>query len=82
MKTTITAKNMVVTPGITNRITKKTATMEEKMAEIRLINRAKWQLIADTGMTEEQAHRYIEKQAMDRCITRRRVAQELLNEYQ
>ena len=28
MKTTITAKNMVVTPGITNRITKKTATME------------------------------------------------------
>ena len=27
MKTSITAKNMVVTPGITNRITKKTATM-------------------------------------------------------
>ncbi len=29
MKTTITAKNMVVTPGITNRIMKKTATMEK-----------------------------------------------------
>ena len=29
MKTNITAKNMVVTPGITNRITKKTATMEK-----------------------------------------------------
>ncbi len=28
MKTTITAKNMIVTPGITNRITKKTSTME------------------------------------------------------
>lgn len=28
MKTVITAKNMVVTPGITNRIMKKTATME------------------------------------------------------
>ena len=28
MRTTITAKNMIVTPGITNRITKKTATME------------------------------------------------------
>ena len=27
MKTTITAKGMVVTPGITNRILKKTATM-------------------------------------------------------
>ena len=29
MKTNITAKNMIVTPGITNRITKKTATMEK-----------------------------------------------------
>ena len=28
MKTNITAKNMVVTPGISNRIFKKTATME------------------------------------------------------
>lgn len=28
MKTTITAKNMIITPGITNRITKKTFTME------------------------------------------------------
>lgn len=28
MKTTITAKDMVITPGITNRITRKTATME------------------------------------------------------
>ena len=28
MKTTITAKNMVISPGITNRIMKKTATME------------------------------------------------------
>ena len=27
MKTTITAKNMVVTPGITNRVLKKTQTM-------------------------------------------------------
>ena len=29
MKTNITAQNMIVTPGITNRITKKTATMEK-----------------------------------------------------
>ena len=28
MKTNITAKNMVITPGISNRIFKKTATME------------------------------------------------------
>lgn len=61
---------------------KKTATMAERMEEIRLINRAKWQLIADTGMTEEQAHRYIEKQAMDRCLSKRIIADEILKEYQ
>ena len=58
----------------------KTATIEEKMAEIRLVNRAKWQLIDKRGMTEQEAHRYIEKQAMDRCVTRRAVAEEILAE--
>lgn len=45
------------------RMEQKTATIEEKMAEIRLVNRAKWQLIDQRGMTEQDAHRYIEKQA-------------------
>lgn len=58
---------------------KKTLTLEEKMAEIRLVNRAKWLLIERDGMDEPTAHRYIEKQAMDRCITRRAVAEELLS---
>ena len=60
------------------RMEQKTATIEEKMAEIRLVNRAKWQLIDKRGMTEQEAHRYIEKQAMDRCVTRRAVAEEIL----
>ncbi|MFR7636585.1 MAG: ANTAR domain-containing response regulator [Lachnospiraceae bacterium] len=58
----------------------KTATIEERMAEIRLVNRAKWALIDKQGMTEQEAHRYIEKQAMDRCVTRRSVAEEILAE--
>ena len=45
------------------------------MAEIRLVNRAKWVLIEQLRMTEQEAHRYIEKQAMDRCVTRRAVAE-------
>lgn len=58
---------------------RKTLTLEEKMAEIRLVNRAKWVLIEARGMDEPAAHRYIEKQAMDRCVTRRVVAQEILD---
>ena len=57
---------------------KKSVSLEDKMQEIRLVNKAKWLLISEKGMTEESAHRYIEKLAMDRCITKRAVAQEII----
>ncbi len=60
---------------------KKTLSFEEKMNEIRLVNRAKWLLISELKMTESDAHRYIEKQAMDRCIPKRRVAEEIIKTY-
>lgn len=60
---------------------KKTLTLEEKMSEIRIINRAKWALIEACKMTESDAHRYIEKQAMDRCVTRREIAEGILQTY-
>lgn len=64
------------------RSEKKTLSMEEKMEEIRTVNRAKWLLIRELKMGEPEAHRYIEKQAMDRCITKRKVAEEILKTYQ
>jgi len=60
---------------------KKTLSIEEKMNEIRLVNRAKWLLISELKMTEPNAHRYIEKQAMDRCIPRTKVAEEIIKTY-
>ena len=32
-------------------------------------------------MTEAAAHRMIEKQAMDRCVTRREIAKEIIRTY-
>ena len=64
------------------KMEQKTASIEEKMAEIRLVNRAKWLLIDREGMTEQDAHRFIEKQAMDRCVTRRAVADQIIARYQ
>lgn len=61
---------------------KKADSIEAKMKEIRVINRAKWLLIENLNMTESQAHRYIEKQAMDRCIPKMTVAEEILKTYQ
>ena len=60
---------------------KKAVTLQEKMGEIRLVNRAKWLLIEELKMTEQEAHRYIEKQAMDRCVTKRVVAEQILSTY-
>ena len=60
---------------------KKTLSIEEKMNEIRLVNRAKWLLISELKMTEPDAHRYIEKQAMDRCLPRRQIAEEIIKTY-
>ncbi len=63
------------------RLEKKTSSIEEKMEEIRLVNRAKWVLIEQLKMTEADAHRHIEKQAMDRCISRRDIALGIIKTY-
>ena len=63
------------------RTERKTLSIEEKMEEIRIVNRAKWLLISEIKMDEPQAHRYIEKQAMDRCISKRDVAEEIIKTY-
>ena len=59
----------------------KQATVEEKIKEIRLVNRAKWLLIECLNMTEAEAHRYIEKQAMDLRISRREAAENIIKTY-
>jgi len=63
------------------KTTKKAFTIEEKMNEIRMVNRAKWLLISEVKMDEPAAHRYIEKQAMDRCVSKREVAEEIIKTY-
>ena len=64
------------------RMEAKQATVEDKIQEIRLVNKAKWALIQCLGMTEEAAHRHIEKQAMDERISRREAAMRVLSVYQ
>ena len=56
--------------------------LHQKIQEIRLVDRAKCTLIQDLHMTEQDAHRYIEKQAMDLRMTRREIAEEILKTYE
>ncbi|HBB19398.1 MAG: ANTAR domain-containing protein [Ruminococcus sp.] len=53
-----------------------------KIDEMRLINRAKSTLMQYLKFTEPQAHRYIEKQAMNTRQTRREVAMRILATYE
>lgn len=46
--------------------------------EVRLINRAKTALMEKRGLTEAEAHRFILKTAMDRCIKKTAVAEQIL----
>lgn len=56
--------------------------LKQQMQEINLINRAKLVLMQVLKLSEPQAHRYIEKQAMDLRITKREVAEGVLNTYE
>ena len=58
------------------------AKLQLKIDEIKLINRAKCALMQYLKLTEPQAHRYIEKQAMDTRQTKKEVAQSILLRYQ
>ena len=60
---------------------KKTLSLEEKMEEIRLVNHAKWLLISTLSMTEADAHHHIEKQAMNRGMSKREIAEEIIGMY-
>lgn len=52
-----------------------------KIEDIRIVSRAKCLLISYLSMSEDEAHRYIEKQAMDLRITKRAVADKILKTY-
>lgn len=53
-----------------------------QVEEIKVIHRAKCVLMQCLGMTEPQAHRYLEKQAMDLRQSKKRVAEQVLNTYE
>ena len=84
MDTQTLIRNLRILCAVRERLRRqeeKRATVEEKIEEIRLVNRAKWLLIERTGMREAEAHRYIEKQAMDRRISRRKIAESIIQTY-
>lgn len=63
------------------RFEKKELSVEEKMAEIRTISRAKILLVEQMGMSENDAHKHLEKTAMNLCIPKLEVAENIIKQY-
>lgn len=63
------------------KMEQKTSSIEERMQEIRIVNRAKCLLISELKMTESEAHHYIEKNAMDNCIPKKEAAENIIKLY-
>ena len=57
---------------------KELARLRKNLNEIRIITSAKIRLMQTRQMTEEEAHYYLEKEAMDRSLSKKEVAEEIL----
>ncbi|MDO4286944.1 MAG: ANTAR domain-containing protein [Eubacteriales bacterium] len=55
--------------------------LRQRIEDMRVINRAKCLLIAEKHMSEDEAHSYIEKQAMNYRQTRRDIAEEIIRSF-
>ena len=60
----------------------KTSSLQQRLDDSRIVARAKLLLISHLGMSEGDAHRYIEKTAMDSCLPRRDVAEGIIRTYE
>ena len=56
--------------------------LTQQLSDMKIVNRAKSMLRQYLNLTEEQAHRHIQKQAMDLRKTQRAVAEDILKTYQ
>jgi response regulator NasT len=56
--------------------------LKQKIEDIRIIDRAKCILISYMNMSEKEAHRYIEKEAMDMRMPKRAIAEGILKTYE
>ena len=64
------------------RLQTENSKLNKKIEDIRIIDRAKCILISYLKISEYDAHRYIEKQAMDMRVTKRAVAEGILRTYE
>ncbi|MDR1000191.1 MAG: ANTAR domain-containing protein [Clostridiales bacterium] len=64
------------------RLKSENTKLMQRIEDMRVINRAKLLLVTTLAMSESEAHKYIEKQAMDTRKQRRDIAEGILRTYE
>lgn len=64
-----------------NRLEREKSELRGKLDDVRTVDRAKCCLIQYLNMTEEQAHKHIQKMAMDTRRSQREIAEDILKTY-
>ncbi|MBQ7678816.1 MAG: ANTAR domain-containing protein [Butyrivibrio sp.] len=62
------------------QLERRVVSVEDKMEELRLVSKAKLLLMEKKGMTENEAHRYLVKQAMNDGLSKKLVAEQVLED--
>lgn len=63
-------------------MTEENVKLRHMVEDMKVINRAKFLLISCLNMTEIQAHRYLEKQAMDLRMSKLQIAKQVIKTYE
>lgn len=77
-----TVKAVLISGRRIRNLRNENSRLQTKIDEMRIIDRAKCALIQYLNMTEEQAHKYLERQAMDMRVSKKKIAQRILNAYE
>lgn len=77
-----TVKIALATHARLNQLLLEKRTLERRLEQQRLVDRAKFALMEHAAMTEAEAHRYLVKQAMDLRTTKEAVANQVLSMYE
>lgn len=64
------------------RVAEENERLKHMVEDMKVINRAKLLLVTCLNMSEEQAHRYLEKQAMDLRVSKLQVAMQVIKTYE
>ena len=76
-----TLRNLLLRKKSLRAMQEKTDQLQSQLQDMKRIQKAKSLLMNQLGMSEADAHRWIEKAAMDRCVKKREIAETIIRMY-